>query len=34
MKKLKELYHSLLNFLFGYKKPKKVRQFRAELINE
>jgi hypothetical protein len=34
MKKLKKIYNEVLNFVFGYKHPGKVRQFRAELIDE
>lgn len=34
MNKLKEMYYDVMNFLFGFKKPGKVRKFRAELIDE
>ena len=26
--------YNILNFLFGYKKPKKVKQFNVELVDE
>ena len=29
-----ELYYKMMNLLFGYKKPGKIKKFRTELINE
>jgi hypothetical protein len=31
---MKKWFYIIVNFLFGYKPPKKVRRLRAELINE
>lgn len=31
---MKNLFYRIMNYLFGYKEPHKVRQFKAEIVDE